>query len=70
MLEYAECLTRTPWTVGGADAIELRRHGFDDHDIHDIVQITAYFNYINRVADGLGVEPEEFMAPWNHGDAP
>lgn len=64
MLEYAERLTRTPWAVGADDIAELRRHGFDDRDIHDIVQVAAYFNYINRVADGLGVEPEAFMTPW------
>ncbi len=32
-----------------------------DKDISQIVQIIAYFNYINRVADGLGLEPEEFI---------
>jgi uncharacterized peroxidase-related enzyme len=67
MLEYAEHLTRAPWSVGAEEIAELRRHGFDDRDIHDIVQIAAYFNYINRVADGLGVEPEGFMVPWEHG---
>ena len=66
MLDYAERLTRTPWLVNGNDVAELRRHGFDDRDIHDIVQVTAFFNYINRVADGLGVEPETFMEPWEH----
>jgi uncharacterized peroxidase-related enzyme len=67
MLEYAEHLTRAPWSVGGEEIAKLRRHGFDDRDIHDIVQIAAYFNYINRVADGLGVEPEGFMVRWEHG---
>jgi uncharacterized peroxidase-related enzyme len=66
MLEYAERLTRAPWDVGAAEVAALRRHGFDDRDIHDIVQVAAYFNYINRVADGLGVEPESFMQPWEH----
>jgi uncharacterized peroxidase-related enzyme len=64
MLEFAERLTRAPWDMGRADTEELRRHGFDDRDIHDITQIAAYFNYINRVADGLGVAPESFMRPW------
>jgi alkylhydroperoxidase family enzyme len=68
MLEFAECLTRAPWASGPGDIAELRRHGFDDRDIHDIVQVAAYFNYINRVADGLGVEPEDFMKPWEHGE--
>jgi alkylhydroperoxidase family enzyme len=40
----------------------LRQHGFDDPVIHDAVQVISYFNYINRVADGLGVDLEPFMA--------
>jgi uncharacterized peroxidase-related enzyme len=64
MLEFAERLTRAPWDMGQDDVEELRRHGFDDRDIHDITQIAAYFNYINRIADGLGVAPEPFMQPW------
>jgi len=46
----------------GHDEIEtLRRAGWDDRAIHDTVQIVAYFNYINRVAEGLGVEPETWI---------
>lgn len=66
MLAFAERLTRAPWASGPDAVDELRRHGFDDRDIHDIVQVAAYFNYINRIADGLGVEPESFMTPWEH----
>lgn len=40
------------------DIQHLRSLGFIDKDIHDAVQVIAYFNYINRVADALGVEPE------------
>jgi alkylhydroperoxidase family enzyme len=46
------------------DLDELRAHGFDDRAIHDAVQVIAYFNYINRVAHALGVEPERFIRPW------
>ena len=42
----------------------LRAHGFDDRAIHDATQVIAYFNYINRVADALHVEPEDFIRPW------
>lgn len=56
-------MTRTPSQMSQQDIRDLRRSGFSDQDIHDIVQITAYFNYINRVADALGVPPEDFMAP-------
>jgi uncharacterized peroxidase-related enzyme len=46
------------------DLEALRQHGFDDRAIHDAVQVIAYFNYINRVAHALGVEPETFIKPW------
>ncbi len=61
---YAEKLTHHQHDVGAADIEELRRHGFDDQGIHDATQVIAYFNYITRVADGLGVEPEDFIQPW------
>lgn len=39
----------------------LRDHGFSDEAIHDAFQVVAYFAYINRIADGLGVEYEAEM---------
>jgi len=36
----------------------LRGHGFGDEGIHDAIQVIAYFNYINRVAEGVGIDPE------------
>jgi alkylhydroperoxidase family enzyme len=44
--------------VGAADADELRRHGFDDAAIHDGIQVVSYFNYINRIAEGVGTDGE------------
>ena len=41
-----------------ADVEELRAHGWDDPTIHDAIQVIAYFNYINRVAEGVGIGPE------------
>lgn len=61
MLEYAEKLTRTPRAVTAGDLDTLRAHGFDDTAIHDAVQVIGYFNYINRIADGLGVDLESSM---------
>ncbi|HSG82788.1 MAG TPA: hypothetical protein VLC48_11080 [Gemmatimonadota bacterium] len=61
---FAAKLTRRPDKMDPGDLDDLRVHGFDDRAIHDAVQVIAYFNYITRVADGLGVEPEEFIAPW------
>jgi alkylhydroperoxidase family enzyme len=42
----------------------LRGQGFDDRAIHDAVQVIGCFNYLTRVADALGVEPEDFVQPW------
>jgi alkylhydroperoxidase family enzyme len=41
----------------------LREHGLDDAAIHDAIQVIAYFNYINRIAEGVGTEPEPEWAP-------
>lgn len=60
MLDYAVALTLTPWAVGEGDVERLRSRGFDDTAILDICQVTAYYNYVNRLADGLGVELEAF----------
>ena len=67
-LAFAEKLTRTPHAMTRADVAGLRTAGFTDSEIHDITQIAAYFNYINRVADALGVPPEPDMAPWRRED--
>jgi len=58
MLDFAGKLTLAPGEMDERDLEPLRRQGFDDHAIHDIVQITGLFNYYNRVADGLGIDPE------------
>jgi uncharacterized peroxidase-related enzyme len=55
LCDYARKLTLTPAEVGAEDAGALRAHGLDDAMISDAIQVIAYFNYINRVADGLGV---------------
>ncbi len=60
MLDYAAKLTREPWKVEAADINRLKHVGFDDRAILDICQITAYYAYVNRMADGLGVELEGF----------
>ena len=45
------------------DVTELRHHGFDDTAVSDIVQVTALFNYYDRLADGLGIDPEPEWGP-------
>ena len=59
LLDYAEKLTVAPWSVTREDTDGLRRHGFDDTAILDAAQVAAYFAYVNRIANGLGVELEE-----------
>jgi len=56
-----ERLARDSLAVNEADIARLRAAGFSDQGIHDAVQVIAYFSYINRVADALGVEPEEWL---------
>jgi len=61
LCEHAARLTRTPAAMGQADVDQLRAVGLSDVAIHDATQVIAYFNYINRIADGLGVDLEEGM---------
>lgn len=57
MLSWTVRLTRTPFE---SDAVldDLRAHGFSDAALLDICQVAAYYNYVNRLADGLGVALE------------
>jgi uncharacterized peroxidase-related enzyme len=58
MLEYVEKVTQDATRVGPPDHERLRAVGFDDRAILQITLIAAWFNYINRVADALGVGRE------------
>jgi uncharacterized peroxidase-related enzyme len=55
MLDYVAQITRDPTKVTPQDIDKLRNVGFDDRAILQINLIASWFNYINRVADGLGV---------------
>ena len=55
MLDYVAQLTRDATRLGPEDHEELRAVGFDDRAILQITLIASWFNYINRVADALGV---------------
>ena len=55
MLAYVDKLTRDPSAAQREDIDILRANGFDDTAILQITLIASFFNYINRVADGLGV---------------
>ena len=61
MLAYAVKLTHTPGDMVSEDVVRLRVEGFTDRDILDIAEVTAYYAYANRIADGLGVSTEEWI---------
>lgn len=67
LLAFAVKLTSAPATMSQDDVAALRAKGFDDRAVSDAVQVVGYFNYINRVADALGVEPETFVRTWEVG---
>ena len=64
MLEYAEKLTSDPCNLQKWDFERIKGAGFKDDELLDIVQVVAYFNFVNRLACGLGVELEDY---WQDG---
>ncbi len=58
LVDYALQLTIKPGEVNEEDVARLRAGGFSDRAVHDAAAITAYFNFVNRIASGLGVELE------------
>jgi len=67
MLDYAAKLTLAPSTITEADIEQLRGVGVEDRAILDLAMIVAYFAYVNRIADGLGVTLEAY---WEKGEGP
>ena len=61
ILEFAEKVTLAAYTVQPSDLDLLRSHGLDDETIFDVVEIVGFFNSINRIADALGIELEDFL---------
>lgn len=58
LLNYADTLTLSPAAIRATHIEVLRAEGYDDRAIHDACAIVAYFAFVNRIADGLGVEVE------------
>ena len=61
LCDYAIKLSLAPGKMSEADVAALREHGFSDEQITVAVQVISYFNYINRIAEGLGVDDESWM---------
>lgn len=61
MLVFAVKLTHNPGSMDRHDTDRLRAQGFSDRDILDIVEVTSYYAYANRIADGLGIATEAWI---------
>jgi alkylhydroperoxidase family enzyme len=60
-LDFSVKLTKQAWETRQEDIDRLREVGYSDEQVIEIVHVASYFNYINRVVDGLGGELEEWM---------
>lgn len=58
MISYVLRLTRDPSGMGPGHVEALREVGFSDEDVLAICEVAAYYAYVNRIADGLGVQLE------------
>ena len=64
LCHFAVKVSEAPKQKKFEDLSPLKQSGYSYCAIHDAVQIIGYFNYINRIADSLGVEPETFTHQW------
>ena len=58
LCDFAVKLTRLAAEIGEADIDALRAQGPSDTDVSDAIQVIGYFNYVTRVADGVGIDDE------------
>jgi uncharacterized peroxidase-related enzyme len=58
LCDFAVKLTTLAAEVDEADIDALRAQGLSDTDVSDAIQVIAYFNYVTRVADGVGIDDE------------
>jgi len=66
LLDYAVKLTRQPWAMKQSDIQALRDAGWSDTAILDLNLVASYYAFVNRLADGLGVELEPRWATQGH----
>ena len=65
LCDFSVKLTRRPGQMDASDVQQLKTLGLNDRQITVVVQVIGYFNYINRVADGLDVELEDWMSRYS-----
>ena len=58
LCDFAVAVTKSPAGVGQDDVDALRAAGWSDDGVHDAIQVIAFFNYINRIAEAVGIDPE------------
>lgn len=61
ILEFAVKVTKAAPTITPADLDHLRGFGFTDEALFAIVEVTGFFNYVNRIADAFGIELDDFL---------
>lgn len=61
ILEFAVKVTKAAATVTPADLSHLRDYGLNDTALYAVVEVVAFFNYINRLADAFGIELDDFL---------
>jgi alkylhydroperoxidase family enzyme len=61
MLEYVVRLVKEPWAMASQDVDCLRHAGFSDRAILEVNLVASYMSFVNRLAQGLGVELEDYF---------
>lgn len=69
LMQYAEKLTMSPGDMQEDDVLALKNTGLDDGQILEANQIIAYFNYVNRLLNGLGVTTDGDTVGYYSGDS-
>lgn len=67
LMDWAVKVTRHPEVLSSGDVDELREAGWTDEQILTAAEVVGFFNYYARMADALGVDPEDFMRPTGDG---
>jgi len=66
LADHAVKLTRAPGSTSQEDLAPLRAVGLDDRAILDLTLVVAYFNFVNRLASGLGLTPQDLRGPYKY----